>query len=616
MAESNRKLSAPLQKFATDLKAVLLKTETQIREMRAREASTKERKLEKHELCALCGGPERDSLCPCVQKLQKNAQAGYGGPTPSPPQAGGTQPMGMAEGVKKNELCKSCGKSHDMGKCDMDDVRPGKDLAKKTPEGISEKTMHKLKDEYGHDKEGKSKAYATANAIANGTVNHKSELAKAGTTPHMDEVKPGKNLAKGMPTSSAASLAPKAPAPATSVGQANKEIGGMKSVFGAHPAVTGGTMAPKKPVAHMGRTGGSGFSMTAGGASTPRASVSGSIPNAKSEKNPGSASKYGTGGPGHATQTNMPSALKTNMAATAKSENSMVYPKVAAEKAVDGAKAPKKGKDATPDKQGSGGEIKGGKGLSKAAPAMAKAPAGKGVPGKQPVGQGGGDAHKLPAAASAAKPGAQKPAAKPAVGSLKTAGAAEAGRLKGNANVQRLRGDLANVQAQKDKAQGIDLASLASGAKAHAGSVDVDVSDFDKGPANATLGQRLKANPAAAPAGGGADALSGARDKMNLAAASKQKGGVGFLRGLFSMFHSPKAQAPAPGAPQQQGSLTSKRFHGAMPLQRGEMDMRKAALSLTKKDLEADELDKGLSGVNHNRRMLSVTPKRRGKKNR
>jgi hypothetical protein len=599
VAESNRKLSAPLQKFATDLKAVLLKTETQIREMRAREASTKERKLEKHELCPLCGGPDVNGRCKCIETLQKNNSGTISAV------GGGTQPMAMAE------LCKNCGKAHDMGKCDMDDVRPGKDLAKKTPEGISEKTMHKLKDEYGHDKEGKSKAYATANAIANGTVNHKAEMK---TTPHLDDVKPG--LAKmGMPTSSAAALAPKKPAPTTPIHQANQELGSMTSLAHSPTAMPG--TAPKKPIAHMGRTGGSGFSMTAGGANTPRASVSGSIPNAKAELNPGSASKYGTGGPGHATQANMPSALKAVAAPVAKGENAMVYPKVAAEKAVDGAKAPKKGKDATPDKQGSGGEIKAGKGLSKAAPAMAKAPAGKGVPGKQPVGQGGGDAHKLPAAASAAKPGAQKPAAKPAVGSLKTAGAAEAGRLKGNANVQRLRGDLANVQAQKDKAQGIDLASLASGAKAHAGSVDVDVSDFDKGPANATLGQRLKANPAAAaPAGGGADALSGARDKMNLAAASKQKGGVGFLRGLFSMFHSPKAQAPAPGAPQQQGSLTSKRFHGTTALQRGEMDMRKAALSLTKKDLEADELDKGLMSANHNRRMLSVTPKRRGKKNR
>jgi hypothetical protein len=598
VAESNRKLSAPLQKFATDLKAVLLKTETQIREMRAREASTKERKLEKHELCPLCGGPDVNGRCKCIETLAKNAQLGYGpGASMGASGGGGTQPMAMAE------LCKNCGKAHDMGKCDMDDVRPGKDLAKKTPEGISEKTMHKLKDEYGHDKEGKSKAYATANAIANGTVNHKAEMK---TTPHLDDVKPG--LAKmGMPTSSAAALAPKKPAPTTPIHQANQELGSMTSLAHSPTAMPG--TAPKKPIAHMGRTGGSGFSMTAGGANTPRASVSGSIPNAKAELNPGSASKYGTGGPGHATQANMPSALKAVAAPVAKGENAMVYPKVAAEKAVDGAKAPKKGKDATPDKQGSGGEIKAGKGLSKAAPAMGKAPAGKGVPGKQPVGQGGGDAHKV--AGNKPAVGAVKPAAKPA---------------GGNANVQALRGKLADIQAQRAKPAHPAVAASLADVKAlrpggNPASVDVDVSDFDQGAAapagKPTLGQRLKANPAAAaPAGGGADALSGARDKMNLAAASKQKGGVGFLRGLFSMFHSPKAQAPAPGAPQQQGSLTSKRFHGATALQRGEMDMRKAALSLTKKDLEADELDKGLMSANHNRRMLSVTPKRRGKKNR
>lgn len=41
------------------------------------------------------------------------------------------------------------------------------ELAKKTPPDISEKTMHKLKDEYGHDKKGKEKAYATAWSIEN-----------------------------------------------------------------------------------------------------------------------------------------------------------------------------------------------------------------------------------------------------------------------------------------------------------------------------------------------------------------------------------------------------------------------------------------------------------------
>jgi hypothetical protein len=60
-------------------------------------------------------------------------------------------------------------------------------------------------------------------------------------------------------------------------------------------------------------------------------------------------------------------------------------------------------------------------------------------------------------------------------------------------------------------------------------------------------------------------------------------------------------------------------MHGAMPLRRGEMDMRKASLSLTKKDLEEDglDLDKGLNIANHSRRLLVIKSKRsRAKKNR
>jgi hypothetical protein len=128
-------------------------------------------------------------------------------------------------------------------------------------------------------------------------------------------------------------------------------------------------------------------------------------------------------------------------------------------------------------------------------------------------------------------------------------------------------------------------------------SVDVDVSDFAEKPK---------------------DALGQVRDKMNLAA-DKKAGGVGFLRGLFSMFHTPK-QTPDPSLALPQGRpgfvngqrvpiqapVQSKRSHGAFPLQRSEMDIKKSALSLTKKDLEDSELDKGLAAINHNRKMLSV----------
>lgn len=574
MAESNSKLSKPLQKFATDLKAMLQKTETQIREMRAREVSTKERKLEKHELCPLCGGPDVNGRCKCIAALQKNADAGYG-PGAEDGGAGGGgggEPMGMSE-MKKDDTvgalakCGSCGGvGKHMDKCDLSEVTKGKDLS------------------------------------------------KAALTSHAQS-----------------SMGAPAPKPATPVGQVNHEMGGFKSLTGAHPAVGGGgggiagLPATRKPVHAMGR---------------PTMSVSGSIPNAKAEMGAGDK-RYG--GPGHASQKNMPSALKENMAPTAKAE--IPATKVAPEAAVKGAKAPKPGKDATPAKQGSGGEIKKGAKLSKAmpAPAPGKAPAGKGVGGKQPVGQGGGDAHKV---AAPAKGGAPAPAPKPGLAKLKAAGTAEVGRQKGVANVQRLKGDLANVQAQKDKAAGMDLHSLAAGAKAGAAkpaakpplpSVDVDVSDLagptsmsKLGPAGAPAG-----NPGALKAATRPGTVNDVRGQMNDAAnlaADKKAGGVGFLRGLFSMFHQPKQSLAQAGALapkwQQQGQLTSQRFNGARPLQRSEkapMDMKKAALSLTKKDLENDGFGKeempapteGLSSINHNRRMLSVKPgSPRRKKNR
>lgn len=585
MAESKSKLSAPLQKFAGDLKAMLIRSETSIREMRAREVSTKERKLEKHELCPLCGGPDVNGRCKCIETLAKNAQLGYG-PGASVGGAGGGgggEPMGMAE--KKLAKCGSCGKGH-MGKCDLSEVKPGKDLT------------------------------------------------KSGTTPHLDEVKPGKNLAKGMPSSSAAAIAPPKPRPATPVAAANKELGGFKSLVHsptAMPGAAGPGLAPggaRKPLAHMGRPG-VGNSATAG-----------VIPHAKSEK--GTGSPYGTGAAGHATQKDMPTNLKANMAPTKKGEKEMTRVVPATEKSVKGAKDPKAGKKV--EAEGSGGSIKGGKALSKAAPAMGKAPAGKGVPGKQPVGQGGGDAHKVAAAAPAAKPNA-----------LKAAGTAEAGRLKGAANVQQLRGNLAGIAAQRAKPAHPQVAADLAGIKASRGAapaaaapadVDVDVSEFDKGPAKTSTAPQ-----------GNPGALQGVRDQANMAADKKSMGGVGFLRGLFSMFHSNKGNPHVDAAVQQlrgmnpgfaeRGPTTSDsqgnvqthpagtqtgtlkrapmtRVRGAMPLQRGEMDMRKAALSLTKKDIEEDAKkmeqpspEMGLSGVNHNRRMLAVTRKRQVvKKNR
>lgn len=591
MAESNSKLSAPLRKFATDLKAALIKTETQIREMRAREVSTKARKLEKHELCPLCGGPDVNGRCACIAALRKDE----GGLDASG--GGGEQPMAMNE-LKK---CASCGKPHAMGKCDLSEVTAGKDLSKHT-----------------------------------------------------------------MASSSAGALAPKAPAPATPVGQVNHEMGGFHSLAGGSPAPAApATLAPS-PKMNVGTAG-----RRQGNSQPP---VSGVIPNAKAEKNFGSArSPLGTGAPGHAKQTNMPSQLKAQMAPTAKAELPVV--ESVPTKAVTGTKLPKKGTDKTPDKQGSGGEIKKGAKLSKAMPAVAgAAPAGKGVPGKQPIGQGGGDAHKV---AGGAKPAA--PAAKPGLDKLKAAGSAEIGRAKGAANMQRLKGDLAAVKAKKAApAHPLTQQGLADVTVAHADhknaqpspeSVDVDVSDFNQegapnaaaaaatqaraghdprtagqrmaapapaAPNNAavaagaarggadprTAGQRMAAGPAAGASPQGApDALNGARDQMN----APQKGGVNFLRGLFSMFHKKPADPTLNPAPvwQQQGQQTSARFNGALPLRRAELSLSELEddhKEFTRKGLavksEMAPPTEGLSSINHNRRMLSLKPgSPRNKKN-
>jgi hypothetical protein len=495
VSESKTKFSAPIQKFAADLKATLIKAEAQIRELRARELS---KSISGAELCPLCGAPERDSLCPCVSKLVKSDDIQGGD---------GTQPMGMAE--KKLAKCgPGCSGGKHMDKCDLSEVTAGKDLTKHT-----------------------------------------------------------------MASSSAGALAPKAPVAATPVAHVNQELGGFKSIAGSSPAASGHLMpSPKMNVGTAGRRAGN-----------VQAPVTGMIPNAKAEKNFGSArSPLGTGAPGHASQKNMPSQLKASMAPVAKGEIPAV--KGAPEKAAAGTKLPKKGKDVTVAKQGSGGEIKKSASLRKDAAAMApapgKAPAGKGVPGKQPVGQGGGDAHKVAG-------GAPKVAPKPGLDKLKAAGTAEVGRAKGAANVQRLRGDLAAVAAKKAAPpHPITQQGLADVTVAHANhknaqpspeSVDVDVSDFNQEAAPQTAGQRMAGAPAAGSPQGHADALNGVRDQMN--ASAKQKGGVGFLRGLFSMFHrGAAAQAADPSlnpAPkwQQQGQTTSARFNGAMPLRRSELSL-------------------------------------------
>jgi hypothetical protein len=194
--------------------------------------------------------------------------------------------------AKSVDLCPLCAEPEFGCSC----LTKSDKLVKKTPPDISEKTMHKLKDEYGHDEKGKEKAYATAWSIENkmkkeemapkysekagistdsktkarnhkvaplggipmgvsfaqeGKVNGKPVLKEemdAGlggmdSSMGMSEVcekcgKSGKSckcvgkaeLDKGMPTSSASALAPKAPAAATPIAHVNKELGGFKSI--------------------------------------------------------------------------------------------------------------------------------------------------------------------------------------------------------------------------------------------------------------------------------------------------------------------------------------------------------------------------------------------------
>jgi len=489
----------------------------------------RERELAKHgKPCEVCAELK------CEHKLQKNAVQGYpqstpGSGLPSPgPQSGGTQPMGMSEKMKKD-----AGGLSDVG------------------------TMSK-------------------------------KASEMNTTPHLSDAKPGRDFTKH--SSSMAATTPAAPRPQTSVTQANKEMGGFQSL--AHsptampaaggPSLVHGSGLGRKPIAQMGRK------VTVGGVGTPHGSASGVIANAKSEKNPGSASKYGTGGPGHASQKNMPSALKANMAPTAKAEKEMKRLVPAPEKAVPGAKMPEAGDSVDAKKTGAGGQIKANP-LRKDAMSAQRAPEGAGVPGKQPVGMGGGDAHKI-------------------------AGGAR------------------NIPAPR-----VGPGTKTPPAPGQPSSVDVDVSAFDKGPAKPNekfgalkaagrqeVSRVMTANHEAgknpnAPAGGGQQATDAANLKQDL-----RGGGVGWLRNLLSRLN-PSPTAAELGdkglLPKQKGSLTSARFHGALPLQRGEAPMSKAALALSKmgscalcKEAEHPGMCKGLSGVNHNRTMLSVSTK--GKKSR
>jgi hypothetical protein len=495
------------------------------------------------------------------QKLAKNYQT-PGSATPSNTGmgsmgGGGTQPMGMSEPLGKCALCKSTehrgmckamnsegdGGAAGLAMGEKEDTLFGKEPKKKDvlPKGPSP----------SGSRPGTGGACSECGKVGHTPSQHLKKdqaglsdvgsLSKSGTTPHLDEVKPG--LAKAMPSSSAAALAPKAPAPTTPVSHVNQELGGFKSLASsptAMPSAYGMTGGGRKPIASMGRA---------------KAAVSGSIPNAKSEKNPGSAKPYGTGGPGHATQANMPSALKANMA-TAKSEKDASAKTTVGrgldDKAVPGSKMPKAGKSVDTKKPGSGGELR------KDAEIPGKV---KGVGGKQPVGQGGGDV--LKPVSTPAKAGVGTAPGLPKVGGQRPLASA-----KDSPALQHFGRGAVDVNLDGARHRPLAAATDSPGAQHFGrGAVDVDVSDLNGAPVPA-------------------------------------RGGVGFLNGLVGKTR-PQAIAPAP----IQAPIQSQRFHGALPLRRGEGDMgapiEKCALC---KGAEHRGLCKGLSSINHNRNMLRVKP--------
>src|ERR1700690_267291 len=287
--------------------------------------------------------------------------------------------------LAKSELCVIC--AGPEFKCDCA-LQKSEALAKKTPPDISEKTMHKLKDEYGHDEKGKEKAYATAWSIEDklkkeqmapryaeeiGIVGPHTKAKPAhGDGPHdqrpymhqammgainsRNDKKPAIGMKKSaMASSSASALNPPAARPATPVGMANKELSGFQSI------------ASKPSISSMGRS---------------KASASGSIMG-KAEKKADKKDLEKDDGMG-----GMPSPMMMSEKcegcglAKALCKCSMEKMEIKTTPTTD-----------IPDK-GSGGETKKiGNKLKKSG-----IPEVQGVAGKQPTGQDGGGANKAPRA--------------------------------------------------------------------------------------------------------------------------------------------------------------------------------------------------------------------------
>lgn len=565
MADQTITIPEMRQQLAEGLKGILAKHEASITELRVRE-----QKLAKHELCPLCSGP-LNGRCACLTEhpLQKNAIQGYASPGGISNQGagldsntgmgsmggGGTQPMGMAEKcashgkVVKMGKCEACGKPMHKSPEGAGGLADTGALSKKAPPD-SEKLVHKLKDEYGHDEKGKEKAFATAWAIHNGTVNHKAEAP----------------MTKGMPSSSAAALAPKPPAPATSVAQANHELGGMKSIMRS-PTVPGGAGAPKltglpstpKRLNAMGR---------------PSVAISGEITNAKAETAPEAKTTVGRG---------------------------------LDDKPVPGSKPPVAGKEVSAD--GSGGDIKKGASLKKDAMSYFEgmnkpsATGAKGVGGKQMVGAGGGDAAKpmtTPAKAGVgtaagapkaplpmptAKPSAPRPAGSPPPGAPKTAPAAAptaAPAKKPLAAMGRISAPVKRDALDMAVGRGAPVKKplMAMGRSASGGLAARFAAPGANAPRDALdIAAGRGGSPVSAPVSGAPAPMKEMvhpnieRDRLK---ADKAAAGVGLLNNIkAALGRGPAAAVDTAAEPagQRGGPVASNRFHGTRPLQRGEADM-------------------------------------------
>jgi hypothetical protein len=319
-----------------------------------------------------------------------------------------------------------------------------------------------------------------------------------------------------------------------------------------------------------------------------------------------------------------------------------------------------------------------------AAAAAAKPPA-SGIPGKQPVGAGGGDAFKVPhpattaslndvrqlapAAANATKdkaalPAVKAPAAKPPApaappvampktsahpdtkASLGAVAAMAPNAAWKGAGLPSLKAKLQNVQAAHALAPKAApaaapriqappaLGAAVRNAPTLAATKGAQQLADDKRAAGVGIVNNIASRlPHRAPT-----TPNGAKQQLT---ADKRAGGVGFLNNLLSRFgrKAPAAAAPTPGvAPAQPTAapVQSKRFHGALPLQRSEPEAKKVKVKLNvdhasaAKAKKAFALDKcamcsksehagmckeempapteGLSSMNHNRRMLRAMP--------